>query len=644
MTMSEPIISIRNLGKAYRIYDSPWGRFFDVLGLGAVSRSGHRDFWALQGVDLDIRPGERVGFIGRNGAGKSTLLKLICGRGEPTTGSIAIRGQVQALLGLGVGFHPDWAGRQNIHAALALQDMSAALTRRLEEEIIDFAELEEFIDQPVKTYSAGMYTRLAFAVATCLEPEILIIDEVLGAGDAAFVSKSAARMRKLTHESGATVLFVSHSANSVIEICNRAILIEHGRIVADDDPLVVNKIYNRKVRQEEELTIRAREQRIRKRDLKMILGLDGIEDRRLMLRLAGSDSLTPRLAHKVRSIELRLDGSEVGRIVLGAQGDDEERSPNRLIAAYGMTNWGKAAKDKLGTYRMFSDHGGTYGHAPFVMSAPEGVELDRLSLAVRADCAEEEVVVDLYDGENYVPLGRLQPGEEETVLPLASAGATSAVAVPETALISGGVAPAAEAGGVGLAIGEAAQAAAVPQDAPNAASADLAVADPLSFYGSGGIEVLDITLLDDTGTDRRIFVVGESLHLRIRFRVEEEIQKFVLVVCIYLRDGRQGAQVFVASDELGPSPWRGTFELEARFAPLRLGAGEYMTSIGFFRRYDLTTEGENPAYCVLDRAVMFKVHQPSGMAKGFGAFAHAVEWWLGDRSARYDPATDHRDG
>src|SRR5262249_34450273 len=190
--MTDIAISLCSLGKMYKLYRRPLDKVVDVLGLGRFlfwRKNTYQEFWALRNLDLEVCKGERLGIIGRNGAGKTTLLKIITGNYAPTEGAVHIEGRIQALMELGTGFHPDFTGRQNIHAALAYQGFSKSEVKKAEADIIDFTELEEFIDQPLRVYSAGMYTRLAFAVATSVRPEVLIIDEILGAGDAAFVAK-----------------------------------------------------------------------------------------------------------------------------------------------------------------------------------------------------------------------------------------------------------------------------------------------------------------------------------------------------------------------------------------------------------------------------------------------------------------------
>jgi lipopolysaccharide transport system ATP-binding protein len=188
------------------------------------------EFWALQDVNFTIQQGDRVGVVGRNGAGKSTLLKVLSRITEPTSGSIKIRGRVASLLEVGTGFHPELTGRENIFLNGAILGMSKAEIRRKFDEIVDFAEVEKFLDTPVKRYSSGMYVRLAFAVAAHLEPEILIVDEVLAVGDAQFQSKCLGKMQDVS-QGGRTVLFVSHNMAAIRQLCSSSLLMHQGQLV-----------------------------------------------------------------------------------------------------------------------------------------------------------------------------------------------------------------------------------------------------------------------------------------------------------------------------------------------------------------------------------------------------------------------------
>jgi lipopolysaccharide transport system ATP-binding protein len=207
------------------------------------SYSKREDFWALRDVSFEVRPGDKLGIIGRNGAGKTTLLKILSRITEPSAGRVEIRGRVASLLEVGTGFHPELSGRENIFLNGAILGMRRQEIVRKFDEIVAFAEVEQFIDTPVKRYSSGMYVRLAFAVAAHLEPEILLIDEVLAVGDAAFQKKCLGKMADVARK-GRTILFVSHNMNAIIALCNRCMIIQDGKIVRDGNTAEITSFYH----------------------------------------------------------------------------------------------------------------------------------------------------------------------------------------------------------------------------------------------------------------------------------------------------------------------------------------------------------------------------------------------------------------
>jgi lipopolysaccharide transport system ATP-binding protein len=232
-------LRVRNLGKAYKRYPQKWGRLAEWAGLGIR----HELTWVLRDVSFDVSPGEAVGIIGSNGAGKSTLLKLVTGTVRPTAGAFEAGGRVAALLELGIGFHPEFTGRQNVFMAGHILGIPSERITALMGEIEAFAEIGEYIDEPVRTYSSGMQVRLAFSVATAVRPDILIVDEALSVGDAYFQHKSFDRIRRFRDE-GTTLLFVSHTPGAIKTLCNRAILLDRGVLLRDDAPDAVLDYYN----------------------------------------------------------------------------------------------------------------------------------------------------------------------------------------------------------------------------------------------------------------------------------------------------------------------------------------------------------------------------------------------------------------
>ena len=246
--MSRPIIEINGVSKRYRLGQVGMTTFRDELQRlfgKAPPRSASQDFWALRDVSFAVEPGSVVGLIGRNGAGKSTLLKILSRITEPTAGEIHLRGRVASLLEVGTGFHPELSGRENIYLNGTILGMTRAEIARKFDEIVAFAEVEQFIDTPVKRYSSGMYVRLAFAIAAHLDPEILIIDEVLAVGDARFQLKCINRMQEISRSDGRTILIVSHQLDTVLRLCTKGVLLEAGEVKAIGTPNEIIPSYYR---------------------------------------------------------------------------------------------------------------------------------------------------------------------------------------------------------------------------------------------------------------------------------------------------------------------------------------------------------------------------------------------------------------
>jgi lipopolysaccharide transport system ATP-binding protein len=245
-------ITLSNIGKAYKQYPSRWSRLAEWLS--PFNSSYHQLKWVLQDISFTVKPGEAVGIIGINGAGKSTLLKMIVGTTQPSTGNVELTGRVAALLELGMGFHPDFTGRQNVYMAGQLLGISVEEITSLMPDIEAFAEIGDYIDQSVRVYSSGMQMRLAFSLATARRPDVLIVDEALSVGDTYFQHKSFERIREF-RKLGTTLLIVSHDKQAIQSICDRAILLNAGRLAKQGDPEEVMDYYNALIAQRENLEV-----------------------------------------------------------------------------------------------------------------------------------------------------------------------------------------------------------------------------------------------------------------------------------------------------------------------------------------------------------------------------------------------------
>jgi ABC-type polysaccharide/polyol phosphate transport system ATPase subunit len=234
-------ISVHELGKKFKLFPSPGGRFLEYLSAGRLTR--HTDFWALQDITFEIPAGTTLGILGQNGSGKSTLLSILAGVLEPSAGTFAINGKVSAILELGSGFHPEFSGRDNVYMYGSIMGLSKQEIDKRFDEIVRFSELGDFIDQPLRTYSTGMIVRLAFSVAVNVNADILIVDEALAVGDAIFQHRCFRKIREM-QESGKTILYVGHDTEAVRNLCTHALLLDGGRIIERGDPNTVVNKYN----------------------------------------------------------------------------------------------------------------------------------------------------------------------------------------------------------------------------------------------------------------------------------------------------------------------------------------------------------------------------------------------------------------
>ena len=308
-------LHVQDLGKSYRQWGSEWRR---VASWFAPSIAPREEHWVLKDVSFSIGPGEAVGIVGQNGAGKSTLLKLITGTTQPTQGQVQLRGRVAAILELGMGFNPDLTGRQNAYHSAGLMGHSQADIERTMPAIEAFAEVGEYFDQPVRTYSSGMQMRVAFSVATAFKPDLLIVDEALSVGDSYFQHKSFDRIRQFRNE-GVSIMFVTHSMGDVRTLCDRVILLDKGRVLKDGQPDEVVDYYNALIAAKENAKLNV-EQRRKKNG--WLLTKSGTGEARVktiqLLDVALGKELA--VAQVGQAVELRLEASihaDIPRLVLG---------------------------------------------------------------------------------------------------------------------------------------------------------------------------------------------------------------------------------------------------------------------------------------------------------------------------------------
>jgi lipopolysaccharide transport system ATP-binding protein len=370
--MSEPAavaVRLRDVSKSYTVYAKPRYWLADFLGLGRFLREGrhYRSFWALRDIDLEIPRGGRIALVGRNGAGKSTLLRIISENIAPTTGTVEVHGRCEALMQLGTGFNPEFTGRANVFSALAYMGVTGKKAEEKLQDILDFSELDEFIDQPVRTYSSGMYLRLAFTVATVIAPEILIIDEVLAAGDMYFQSKCLARIGELTSGPGTTVIFVSHSLEAAERICNTFVWIDRGRIVGQGPSHEVRAAYEDSIRRQQDLRMRARNMRLSQRSLAALQAAEK-DGSHLLGQLVLDASDSKAVGPHIDAIRLHVRGKLAEEIHVGdAMDDNAGPYPSFVLSDPAGSSWSPPVRRDGHLTRAVRRQGGPATGAKFAL-------------------------------------------------------------------------------------------------------------------------------------------------------------------------------------------------------------------------------------------------------------------------------------
>ena len=564
-------IRIDNVGKMYKLFPSQRERIREVLGINHLlfwRKTAFHEFWALRGINLTIRKGERVGIIGHNGAGKSTLLKTLIGAHAPTEGSIQINGRIQALMQLGTGFHPDFTGRENIRASLGYNNLTAKAIRECEEEIIDFIELDEFIDQPVKSYSAGMYARLAFATATAIKPEILIIDEVLGAGDAYFAGKCVERMKRLSVESGATVLFVSHDLSSVQNMCDRCIWIDRGILRGDGSSLDVIKAYSAQVRQREEMRLKIRNQK----KIAAQKSVDVDYSRQQIFRFRSKNG-SP-LSLTVSKIAFLYQNVPYAEVCPG-QPMDSDQSHNAFIYINNNSlGWGHVQSINGNHQRQITLDSSK--EALFGLIVQDDWKLADLQLELEYQCESDEspiLEIFMFDTAVYSTVGKLVSTQGHMKIKFDESSSD-----PD-------------------------------QSGSIAKNIEITPNQPHDVYGSEEVVIRSVHFLTEDGHS---FMIRKQSSLSIEFKYEcfSIVDNPIFVFVAYLSTGQPAMQIYHSFSEAGKSVMeKGKGVFFFKIDKLNLGAGKYIASAAIFK--DFPQNGnEPPAYSLIDRKIEFEVYSP----------------------------------
>ncbi|MEM9064520.1 MAG: ABC transporter ATP-binding protein [Planctomycetota bacterium] len=603
--MSEHAVQADGLGKLYPLYSNRRDQVIDALGLCRLMPwrgKTYREFWALRGIDLSVRKGGRLGIVGSNGAGKSTLLKLIAGSVQPSEGSLEVNGSVQALMELGTGFHPEFTGRENIRASLRLRGLSEREVRRLEEGIHDFAELGEFLDQPLRTYSAGMSARLAFSTATCIEPEILIIDEVLGAGDAYFAGKCVDRMKRLS-QSGATLLFVSHDTSAVEQMCDEAVWLDRGRVIQEAAVSEIAKGYAAYVREREIRRIEARNRLLAVADAQRLRFLDGPAAQLIVRLCTEVDSPID-----VASATLDTGQGDPATVGIGQPQDTAIDAPAFVMLHDETCAWGEPMDTGEEHARRAALTGNDWAAVAFNLEGFTPSDEFRVTLRTRgAGCR-----VQAHDGVSFVDLGSIEDSNDWV---------DTHFDVPRSVL--GGLLRS-----IGIETPDQKQDEKTEEPGTEPSGDAAQSRDGFDIHrGVIDLEAFEIT--DASGRTAYSFCTFEEIRFRFRYFAMREVIDPDFVVCIH----RSGVIAAQAISHLQPNavPTRleaGTRgEVELRLPRLPLGKGLYHVSIGIFPRIDRKRQDtEATAYILQDRRYELRVEQPEGGEIDLGIARGETVW------------------
>jgi lipopolysaccharide transport system ATP-binding protein len=599
--MSEQIaIRLSGVGKMYKIFPTRLDNLLDALELTRLMPwrvVKPQEFWALRAIDLEIPAGSRVGIIGRNGAGKSTLLKLITGNVAPTEGHIEVNGDVQALLEAGAGFHPEFTGYENIRASLTYQGLTPPEIEAAIEDIAEFTELGQFLSQPFKTYSMGMQARLVFAAATALKPHILIVDEILGAGDAYFAGKSSERMKELVEDSGATVLLVSHGMEQVARYCDQSIWIERGRIVMRGPSLEVINAYEEFVHRLDDRRLRAK-RRKREATGPDHAALDGYSDSLVVsLEVTGSTGARCDVA------EAALLANEQPEETL-LVGDVQDANPGFASAvSLATSEWSNPQCEAGRWFRSLtleSGQSGVRGEFAFYVYAlfPE----IHYRCQIRYRCAGPARVA-LTIIRNGVRVG------EPIVLPEGAAWTEASIPLGRGA-----------ASGVDGTTG-------MSKDTGGLRPADSSASPVRRWPGEGSVRVEQAVIVGADGQERAVFDGGSTLALRVELYARRS-GRFNLIVGATLAR----LDALPVSNLVSPPLSLHLVEGEHRWVSvtlgeLLLGDGQYVFSVSLF-------EGavqDETRYDLVARAYEFRVVSNPTLVAG-SVFRHPARWALEPRS------------
>jgi ABC-type polysaccharide/polyol phosphate transport system ATPase subunit len=547
--MSDLVVRFEGVGKMYKIFPTRRDNLLDALGLQRLMgrrAENHQKFWALRGIDIELSRGERIGIIGRNGAGKSTLLKLVTGNIPPTEGHIDVRGQVQALLEIGGGLHPEFTGRENVRASLGFLGLSGAEIESATEEIAEFTELGHFLDQSFKTYSLGMQARLSFAIATAVTPEILIVDEILGAGDAYFFARSTERMRRMIAD-GASVLLVSHALDQVTRFCHETIWLDRGRIVMRGETTEVVKAYESFIRK---LDGRRLEAKNRKGDAG---SFDAFEREGYTAEL--SVGVSSETGCEVSEVTLYRDGEVEESLVLGAAQDADLSQASHLSL---VDTWSGPLVDDRGAYFRALDpamHGAVSFHLWFLYPDSEY----RVELRYRSPHGPVEINI---SGDEAVATS--------ASLPTAADWATHVVTLPRGDRAAHSVTRS-------------------------------------RWDGVEGFVATNVRIVDARGEECAVFEAGAELSIAVDVTATRSGRLPLIPAAIVFRSDGVIVTRHVSDPVLLDVTQGAQIQARLDLGSLLLGNGSYLVSIGLYATLDLADIEPSEFYDYYDKSFEFKI-------------------------------------
>lgn len=597
--MSSPlVVEFQNVGKMYKLYKDRKESLLDLTGISKIlpfNRPKINEFWALRDINFQLEAGARLGIVGRNGAGKTTLLKLLTGNVAPTEGKVTVNGEVQALLEAGAGFHPEFTGYENVEAALTQAGLTRHEIKQAVEEITEFTELGEFMNQPFKAYSAGMQARLVFTTATTIKPSILIVDEILGAGDAYFAAKSRQRMQNLV-DSGASILLVSHALDQVLRFCDQAIWLERGRIVLRGSSLEVVKAYQEFVHELQDKQLKAANQRRRYGFRDAVEVEHFAETLVLDLAAAGSPSATIDIARA----ELLANDVPVDTVRIG---EPQDSDPSHFAyVALNSGNWQSPKDDGDTSFRSLPS--GSSGNLIFRTLPLDPTCKYNFRLSYRCVGGAELRLGFFRNGELQLSNVRLPASdgswqseriELHLTFPEVGAALTTKWAEHEPHGDPGQVAaPASSAGSDGS-----------RNEAPSERPKQELVLR--RWAGEGSILVESLSFQNDQQQEKAVFRVGDTLTAALDLRVTRD-GTFPLIVgiVVYTLDG------IVVSQNISPR-----YNLEVRdqdivrilmdYPSINLANGRYVVSVSLHKDLDPQNPTLSERYDLIAHSYEFEI-------------------------------------